>query len=97
MIIELKGLPKQKIKKINFNIEFDDYNDGYNEDDYEINISSPVSQTKQTSINTQPIQNTQNILNTSEQEDLPKIDNIISDISERAPKEIPTEMLEESF
>lgn len=90
MIIELKGLPKQKIKKINFNIEFDDYNEG----DYEINISSPVSQTKQTSINTQPIQNTQN---TSEQEDLPKIDNIISDISERTPKEIPAEMLEESF
>ena len=90
MIIELKGLPKQKIKKINFNIEFD----GYNEDDYEINISSPVSQTKQTSINTQPIQNT------SKQEELPKIDNIISnisDISERAPKEIPAEMLEESF
>lgn len=96
MIIELKGLPKQKIKKINFNIEFDDYN----EDEYEINISSPVSQAKQTSINTQPIQNTQNILNTSEQEDLPKIDNIISnisDISERTPKEIPAEMLEESF
>ena len=90
MIIELKGLPKQKIKKINFNIEFDDYN----EDEYEINISSPVSQTKQTSINTQPIQNAQN---TSEQEDLPKIDNIISDISERTPKEIPAEMLEESF
>ena len=90
MIIELKGLPKQKIKKINFNIEFDDYNEG----DYEINISSPVSQTKQTSINTQSIQNTQN---TSEQEDLPKIDNIISDISERTPKEIPAEMLEESF
>ena len=96
MIIELKGLPKQKIKKINFNIEFDDYN----EDEYEINISSPVSQAKQTSINTQNIQNTQNILNTSEQEDLPKIDNIISnisDISERTPKEIPAEMLEESF
>ena len=87
MIIELKGLPKQKIKKINFNIEFDDYN----EDEYEINISSPVSQTKQTSINTQPIQNT------SKQEELPKIDNIISDISERTPKEIPAEMLEESF
>ena len=96
MIIELKGLPKQKIKKINFNIEFDDYN----EDEYEINISSPVSQAKQTSINThptQPIKNIQNIQNTSEQEDLPKIDNIISDISERAPKEIPAEMLEESF
>ena len=87
MIIELKGLPKQKIKKINFNIEFDDYNEG----DYEINISSPVSQTKQTSINTQSIQNT------SKQEELPKIDNIISDISERTPKEIPAEMLEESF
>ena len=95
MIIELKGLPKQKIKKINFNIEFDDYNE--DEDEYEINISSPVSQAKQTSINTQPIQNTQNILNTSEQEDLPKIDNIISDISGRTPKEIPAEMLEESF
>ena len=90
MIIELKGLPKQKIKKINFNIEFDDYNEG----DYEINISSPVSQTKQTSINTQPTQKP------SEQEGLPKIDNIISgisDISERVPKEIPAEMLEESF
>ncbi len=87
-IIELKGLPKQKIKKINFKIEFDDYNEG----DYEINISSPVSQTKQTPMNTQAIQTNQTI-----QEDLPKIDNIISDISERTPKEIPAEMLEESF
>ena len=83
MIIELKGLPKQKIKKINFNIEFDDYNEG----DYEINISSPVSQTPniQTPISTQAIQTIR--------EDLPKIDNI----SDRAPKEIPAEMLEESF
>lgn len=87
MIIELKGLPKQKIKKINFNVEFDDYNEG----DYEINISSPVSQTPniQTPVSTQAIQTIQ--------EDLPKIDNIISDISERTPKEIPAEMLEESF
>ncbi len=84
MIIELKGLPKQKIKKINFNIEFDDYN----EDTYEVNISSPVSQAIQTPISTQAIQTNQTI-----QEDLPKIDNI----SDRAPKEIPAEMLEESF
>ena len=90
MIIELKGLPKQKIKKINFKIEFDesDGKDIREEDTYEVNISPPVSQAIQTPISTQAIQTNQTI-----QEDLPKIDNI----SDRAPKEIPAEMLEESF
>ncbi len=91
MTIKIENIPEgQKIKSINFNIEFDesDGKDIREEDTYEVNISSPVSQNTQ-QLNPQPIQNTK-------QEDLPKID-INNDISDRVPKEIPAEMLEESF
>lgn len=87
MIIEIKGIPNQKIKRINFDIEFDD------------SINQNISDTN----NINNINTNTNIVPQTREVNLPpkefknETSPIIEDISERKPKEVPAEMLDAEF
>ncbi len=87
MIIEIKGIPNQKIKRINFDIEFDD------------SINQNISDAN----NINDINTNTNILPQTCEVNLPskefknETSPVIEDISERKPKEVPAEMLDAEF
>lgn len=85
MIIEIKGIPNQKIKRINFDIEFDDGNINQNISDIDnINTNNNIlSKTCEVNLPPKEFKNETTL--------------IIEDISERKPKEVPAEMLDAEF